>query len=212
MQDYGCSLKLDDGNTVLEMQHRLLTIFLLLDGPQAREYQRALSTSVHLWEWMRSTGHPAWSIFANNASAFNEESGEICFSVLARELAGSGIRSDCDAVSRKFALIKSKIKISQDLNVDLCGDDFSSRDHCRVDRRSEEVQAATSFFKRMIRALSNKSHRHYGPDCGVLDQKDRRRQAARKTVAAEVIPALKLAVGDQLMKVSEKVEESHRAY
>lgn len=212
VQDYGCSLKLDDGNNVLEMQHRLLTIFLLLDGPQAREYQRALSTSVHLWEWMRSTGHPAWSIFANNASAFNEESGEICFSVLARELAGSGIRSDCDAVSRKFALIKSKIQISQDLNVDLCGDDFSSRDHCRVGRRSEEVQAATSFFKRMIRALSNKSHRHYGPDCGVLDQKDRRRQAARKTVAAEVIPALKLAVGDQLRKVSETVEESHRAY
>ena len=86
VQDYGCSLKLDDGNNVLEMQHRLLTIFLLLDGPQAREYQRALSTSVHLWEWMRSTDHSAWSTFVNNASAFNELSGEICFSVLALEL------------------------------------------------------------------------------------------------------------------------------
>ena len=58
-------------------------------------------------------------MFKNNASVFNEESGKICFSVLAREIAGSGVRSDCDAVSRKFSLIKSKIQISQDLSVDL---------------------------------------------------------------------------------------------
>ena len=212
MQDYGCSLKLDDGEKILEMQHRVMTIFLLLDGPQAREYQKALSTSVHLWEWMRAKSHPAWSIFKNNASVFNEESGEICFSVLAREIAGSGIRSDCEAVSRRFALIKSKIQVSQDFNVDLCGDDFASRDHCKVDRRSEEVKAASSFFKRMIRSLTSGSHRHYGPDCGVLDQKDRRRQAARKTVAAEVMPKIKLKVADQLGQVSKTVEASHRAY
>ena len=173
VQGYGCSLKMDDGEKVLEMQYRIMSIFLLLDGPQAREYQKALSTSVHLWEWMRRTGHPAWSMFKNNASVFNEESGEICFSVLAREIAGSGVRSDCDAVSRKFSLIKSKIQISQDLSVDLCGDDFASRDHGKVERKSEEVKAASSFFKRMIRQLINKSHRHYGPDCGVLDQTER---------------------------------------
>ena len=80
VQDYGCSLKMDDGEKVLEMQYRIMSIFLLLDGPQAREYQKALSTLVHLWEWMRRAGHPAWIMFKNNASVFNEESGEICFS------------------------------------------------------------------------------------------------------------------------------------
>jgi hypothetical protein len=59
-------------------------------SPLSREYQRALTASIHLWEWMRETNHPGWQIFCQNASSFNEESGEIAFSVLARDIASSG--------------------------------------------------------------------------------------------------------------------------
>jgi Tfp pilus assembly protein PilW len=63
--------------------------------------------SINLWEWMRVNDHAGWQVFRQNASAFNEESGEIAFSVLARDIASSGIRSDAKTVSRKFGLIKA---------------------------------------------------------------------------------------------------------
>ena len=104
---------MDDGERVIVYQLRLLKVFLVLDNKQCKEYQRALSMSIVLWFRMRAHNHPAWQIFKNNASAFNEESGEICFSVLARgiAIASSGIRSDCKAVSRKFCLIKSSVAV-----------------------------------------------------------------------------------------------------
>ena len=59
-----------------------------------------------------------WDVFKNNASVFNEESGEVVFSVLARDIASSGVRSDCEAVSRKFRIIKPKMVVAKGLNID----------------------------------------------------------------------------------------------
>ena len=212
MQDYGCALKMDDGERIVDMQYNLLTIFLLLDGPQSREYQKALSTSIHIWEWLRANNHPGWVIFKNNASVFNEESGEVCFSVLAREIAGSGVRSDCEAVSRKFGLIKSKMEVGQELQVEMCGEDFSSNHHGKVLSTSDDVKATVEFFKRMIRQVKNGTHRHYDATCGVLDQKMRRRKESRKTVAMDMVPALKLMASHNLASVVTKVQESLRSY
>ena len=212
VQDYGCALKLDDGEKILEMQYKLLSIFLLLDGPQSREYQKALTVSVHLWEWMKAKDHPGWTIFKHNASVFNEESGEICFSVLAREIAGSGVRSDCEAVSRKFGLIKSKIEVGKELEVEMCGEDFSSNHHGKVLATSDDVQATVQFFKRMIRRVQDGTHRHFDQTCGVLDQKMRRRQDSRKTVAMCMVPAVKLTPHKPLSDVVLKVKDSLRSY
>ena len=212
VQDYGCALKMDDGEHILEMQYKLYSIFLLLDGPQSREYQKALCVSVHLWEWMKRNNHPGWQIFKNNASVFNEESGEICFSVLAREIAGSGVRSDCEAVSRKFGLIKSKMDVGKELEVEMCGEDFSSNHHGKVLTTSDDVQASIQFFKRMIRQVLNGTHRHYDQTCGVLDQKMRRRQESRKTVAMCMVPAMKLMPHQLETPVVLKIKESLRAY
>ena len=182
---------MDDGGRILNEQYRLLAVFLLLDGSQSREYQRALLTSICLWEWMKSQQHPMWGVFKNNASVFNEESGEVAFSVLARDIASSGVRSDCEAVSRKFRMIKPKMVVAKGLKLDLCGEDFSSASHCMVDEKSPDVVAATAFFKKMIRDLLLQSHHHFGSSCGFLDKKARSKNAARQQVAAEVIPPMK---------------------
>ena len=182
---------MDDGRRILKEQYRLLAVFLLLDGSQSKEYQRALLTSISLWEWMKRQAHPMWDVFKNNASVFNEESGEVAFSVLARDIASSGVRSDCEAVSRKFRIIKPKMVVAKGLEIDLCGDDFSSASHCTVDVKSPDVVAATAFFKKMIRQLQRKSHHHFGATCGFLDKKARGKNAARQLVAAEVIPPIK---------------------
>ena len=213
VQDYGCALKMDDGQRILSLQHQLLQVFLILDGPQSREYQRALTVSLHLWEWMKASDHPAWHIFKHNASAWNEESGEICFSVLAREVASNGVRADCAAVSRKFNLIKPKMQVARDLKLDLCGEDFASKKHARVLKDSVDVQAAVVFFQRMIRQLANGTHRHFGSDCGKLDAKARRAKGARRTVPAEVLPILSKKKTDAtLVTVRAKLKKSHKNF
>lgn len=210
VQDYGCALKMDDGQRILKLQHQLLQVFLILDGPQSREYQRALTVSLHLWEWMKARGHPAWHIFKHNASAWNEESGEICFSVLAREVASNGVRADCAAVSRKFNLIRPKMQVARDLKLDLCGEDFTSKKHAKVQRNSSDVQATVVFFNKMIRQLTNGTHRHFDKDCGRLDAKARRSQVARRTVPAEVLSILSRKKTDAtLSTVRAKLQKSH---
>ena len=60
-------------------------------------------------------------MFINNASAFNEESGEIALSVLARDIARGGVRSDLKKVSKTFALVKAKAEVAQDIGVEPYG-------------------------------------------------------------------------------------------
>ena len=98
--DYGCTLKMDAGADVLAAQARLLKVFPLVGGAKCSEYVRALTASLLQWSEYERVNHPCWQLFANNASAFNEESGEISLSVLAREIARGGVRSDCKKVDQ----------------------------------------------------------------------------------------------------------------
>ena len=204
---------MDDGERLLAAMYKLLIVFLVLDSSQSREYQRALTMSIHLWEWMRVNDHAGWHIFRQNASAFNEESGEIAFSVLARDLASSGIRSDIKSVSRKFGMIKAKMTVAKGLEVDLCGDGFSTHDHCVVQVKSAEVEATVAFFKGMIRNLNVSRHHHYGVECGYLDANDRRNAAPRKMISAVVLDSVKLQTSQsQLDDVTAGLESKLHQY
>ena len=93
--DYGCYLKMDSGADVLRAQALLLKVFMMIGGRSCIEYIRALTASIMLWGHYESTQHPCWQLFRHNASAFNEESGEIALSALARDISCGGVRSDC---------------------------------------------------------------------------------------------------------------------
>ena len=122
---------MDSGVEVLRAQALLLKLFLMTGGRQSAEYIKVLSASIMLWGFYESSQHPCWELFRNNASAFNEESGEISLSVLARDVSRGGVRSDCAKVSQTYALVKAKAELAQDIGVDIAGDDFGSDSHGR---------------------------------------------------------------------------------
>ena len=74
---------MDAGEDVLRAQAMLLKVFLLIGGKSCTEYIRALTASILLWSSYERSQHPCWQLSQHNASAFNEESGEISLSVLA---------------------------------------------------------------------------------------------------------------------------------
>ena len=83
VSDYGCYLKMDAGEDVLGAQALLLKVFMLIGGRQCNEYINALTASIMLWGHYEAVNHPCWQLFKQNASAFNEEAGEIALSVFA---------------------------------------------------------------------------------------------------------------------------------
>ena len=112
------------------------------------EYIRALKASIMLSGHYESTQHPGWQLFRHNASAFNEESGEISLSALARDISRGEVRNDCEKVSKTFKLVKAKAEVAEDIRIDLAGDDSGSEARGRsVKVDCPEVKATSAFFR-----------------------------------------------------------------
>jgi hypothetical protein len=201
---------MDAGADILRAQALLLKVFLMIGGRQSAEYIKALTASIMLWAHYESCQHPCWQIFQHNASAFNEESGEISLSILARDIARGGIRSDCKKVSQTFSLVKAKAEVAQDIGVDLAGDDFGSDIRGRelkVD--SPEVAATAAYFAGVIRHISAGSYRHFDKTCGVLAKGA---TSARVTVPMQAFPASFRRVTPDLEQAVKKLQTSTQTF
>ena len=93
------------------MQALLLKVFMLIGGRQCSEYINALTASIMLWGHYEAVNRPCWQLFKQNASAFNEEAGEIALSVLARDIARGGVRGDL----KKSVRLSASSRLSRSL-------------------------------------------------------------------------------------------------
>ena len=86
-------------------------------------------------------------------------------SVPARDIAPSGVRSDCPKVSTTFKLVKAKSELAQDIGIDLAGGDFGSDEHGRRIRNdSDEVLATTAYLRTVIPLILAGSYMHFDKD------------------------------------------------
>ena len=198
---------MDDGDQILKAQLRLLHVFLVIDSGKCKEYQRAVMLSQLIMASYKQRNHVCWTMFKNNPSAFNEETGEICFSILARELAqGGGIRSDVKAVDRRYRLIRTKLDVAEDLRSDISGDDFNEHSRASVDPDGPEVKATLAFFLDVIRKLRGGSFRHYDETVG---HRSNGQNNARVTIPADIVPSLKLDVAEKAKVVIRKLKKKY---
>jgi len=137
---------MDSGELILHGQCMLLKVFLLIDCEGSREYQKALVCSITQWVLFKEQGHPCWQMFKNNASCFNEESGEISLSILARSISAGGAKVDLEQVRTIFCLLKSKVQLASDMNIDLHGNDVGGSQGHFIDPVGSEVVVTASYF------------------------------------------------------------------
>ena len=197
---------MDNGSWILDASRRLLKVFLLLDGPASREYQKALCMSILLWQSYKKSNHPGWQMFLQNASCFNEEVGEIGFSILARSISRGGVRSDIKMVNQEYQLIKSKMNIASDLKTDLHCDDFSNGRRF-IDAKGTEVVATAEYFKTVIRKLKRGVYRHYDDKLGHV-----KGNGVRPTVAASIVTRLAGPCSNKLNQVISTLKTSLEGY
>jgi hypothetical protein len=203
-------MKMDAGAEVLRAHALLLKLFMLIGTPNCSDYIRALSASIMLWSHYEQCQHPCWQLFQHNASAFNEESGEVSLSILARDISRGGVRSDCKKVSQTFKLVKAKAEVAEDIGIDIAGDDFGSEENGRcIKTDSPEVKATAAYLRTVIRHISSESYRHYDKECGRLASGAR---TARPTVSMQPFAACFRSVGPAVDSAVEKLRTSTVAF
>ena len=111
-----------DDTRILTKMYGLLRLFLMMAEPGVagsgvREYQRSLIANLLIWEWYEQQGHPVMELAQRNASLFNEESGEISFSALARQVVGKPSQSNLDLIHKRYRLIGLAMEVCRDMDV-----------------------------------------------------------------------------------------------
>ena len=204
-------MKMDSGAGVLRGQALLLKVFLLMGGSQCTEYCRALMASISQWAHYEEVKHPCWELFQNNASAFNEESGEISLSALARDISRGGVRSDCAKVSQTFKLVKAKAEVAEDVGLDIEGGDFGSDEHGRrIKADCAEVKTTAAYFSGVIRHVLAGAFRHYDKKCGVHAKGNQ--QLARVTVPMDAFSEWFRSVTPLLDGVATKLQSAVQGF
>jgi hypothetical protein len=106
----------------------------------------------------------------HDSSVFNEELGEISFSVLVRKLVSSPIRSNVDDVNTHFIETRLNLETARDLKLDFSI--FSSEQGQYINRESAEVTATVVHFASVIRDIKAGMWRPYSADnCFKVDKK-----------------------------------------
>jgi hypothetical protein len=175
VQDYGCAVKMDQGRRVVLGQAKLLKLFMLLRGKDTYEYEKAILASLLVWARNKRGKSFLWKMFKQNACAFNEEAGEVAFSVLARQVSKGGLRADLEACDKAFKLSKVNIQVADDFNVDLCGDHMGDTKRFTINVDDDSVNATVAFFEEAVRKILANRYREYDDDYGKVRRNDRAR-------------------------------------
>jgi hypothetical protein len=163
---------MDGGRRILKHHVLLLKVFVCIGGRRTTDYSRALVTQLALWIQLKQMDHPAWHMFLENASCFNEECGELSFSALARQVARGGSRSSFPQSNKQFKLLKTGMQVAADFRLELNGPKVSQRNGTRIKDEGKDVQATVAFFKRAIHQILNNSYRHYDEHLGRPQKKN----------------------------------------
>ena len=126
---------------------KLITCFQ--KGKATGDYPKALLANLLYLKWLKQVNHPVWHMLEADPSLFNEETGEISFSILSRSTRSNSNRVDLKTANKNYQLSKPIMDIIKDLNADVNDDeDFMMNLNGLVFKDGDEnVQTAISFFE-----------------------------------------------------------------
>ena len=162
MFDYGISLRLDKGKHIIKKLLPVLKMLMLFKEGKSCEYIQGIMFQLHLLDYHKTINSPTWQMFKNQASVFNEESGEVSFSILARTVLGHSNKADIDHMNDRYKQINSVREIDDAL-VTEGGAVFKSDRNWRKEytKDSEQVTTVAEFMKSRIRDIASGNARMY---------------------------------------------------
>jgi hypothetical protein len=118
-----------------------------------------LSFMLVLQHW-RDTNYCGYEMMKTNMSIFNEELGELTFSILARSTLGDHTKDSFEHMDKLFKLLR----VYRDVKSDVVADNSSSNSlnwRHKIQKDGPEVKTSELFFQQIIRQMVNGTHRSY---------------------------------------------------
>lgn len=116
--DYGVALKSDDGLLLLTKVWPILRTLLLLAGNKSNSYIQSIILQLLILNHQRKHKLPQWIMFRDNSAMFNEEAGELSFSVLARAILADTQKKQIDHLNKIYMSLHDVRNIEVELNAE----------------------------------------------------------------------------------------------
>jgi hypothetical protein len=162
---------MENSEEMLHVIVRLLKVFYLMKGFNVKsgtqQYRRAIMLQMMIFLYIKKYGLPQWEMFLENLAVYNEESGEISFSILSRCVLGDTMKFDFDHLNKMYRMMNVYLQCRDAVAEDSHGRTMRSRSHQSHEVNSVEVQTTVAHFKNVINKMRCGQFRWYvnGPKC-----------------------------------------------
>lgn len=139
---------------------RLLKVFLCF---RSAAYEPALLFNMIILHYLRDKQHPVWKMFNNNLAAFNEEPGELSFSLLQRFTRKDTLRADFEHLDEKYKLISLYYQLTKDFSSEVQSNvGFTAYfNPIEIKDDSDEVTRLGEHFTNVLKAMKDGSWAYY---------------------------------------------------
>lgn len=173
VQDYYVALKFNQGTRCIKALYRLCVACCMLHycrnagATRGHPYPKIMLLFMLVLRHWRATRFCAYEMMKTNMSMFNEELGELTFSILARSVLGDHTRDDFDHMDRLFRLLKVYRDVKSDVVADNSNASNSLNWRHKINKVGDEVTSTQLFFKRIIRQMVAGTYQSYdgSPKC-----------------------------------------------
>jgi hypothetical protein len=151
--DFGVMLKLNDGNLGCRALLKMLHILIALKAKYEHDYNTSIIMQLLIVLYQKKQQTVSWQMLKDNLSVFNEEVGEMAFSVLARCVLGDGLKNKFEHLNDMYTLLHTYRELSDDIadDMDKTGPRASWRK--RIDPEGEEATATLAWLKMCLRRI-----------------------------------------------------------
>ena len=154
MLDYGIMLKFDDGKLAVRHLLRLLKLLIMLARQRSSDYVQSVIMQLLQLFYKMTKRLPSWNMLKDNMAVFNEEAGEISFSMLARCVLGDTQKRKIDHMSKLYTLLHTFIRVDEDMAADSSTKGKNKTWRRTIKPNSEAIVTTASFFNAILREMS----------------------------------------------------------
>ena len=166
-------LKLNDGTILAKQLIKVVQVMLVLHkGKGSTNYTRACLTQLLILVYQSKKKLPFWTMLKSNSACFNEETGELAFSVLSRCVLGDSSKSNFDHLNDMYALLHTYMALTDDIR-----DDFAKHGPTKNWRKvykpdCEELEETVAFMRLTIRSIKHGKYKIYDGSDQSYERKD----------------------------------------
>jgi hypothetical protein len=154
-------MKLSDGQFGVHMLNRMLQLLMILTRGKSHMYIHSIMMQLLVLLHQRSANTCAWQMLMGSLSTFNEEAGEMSFSLLARCILGDTQKRKFAHLNKIYQQIHFYGELERELGADGAGFHKNGNWRKKIDPSGEVVGNVAYFVCGLIRQIRDGSYRIY---------------------------------------------------